>query len=363
MKKIHVFQITLILIFLIFLIFLFTPTNYTKTYEVNKVEIKESYNKENKSYYFTFFYKDITFDYLIEDNYKHQRTFIKDINIIEDEKNFCLIPESKTYTFYPLCYQDNSIIHYSLANNKLKDKLNTKLFKKDKLLDTYKDIDIYNKDYTYLIWNYTGFNYINEDTSKELKLFDKEHYNINLIAYTKDYLVIADYNSEYTFDKFYTIDFKKGKLKEHDLKYDIYFDSYFPGYSKNDLYIIDNKNKLMYEFNAKNGDISKTKSKILNRDEWEEVNIKTLINQDKVFTYKTNYEYTFKDNSLYLNYYQKDIKTLISNNITSIVRTLDKDIFYLKEDILYHFNPELGEEKLLAYPEWNFNSNNIIYLN
>jgi len=199
--------------------------------------------------------------------------------------------------------------------------------------------------------------------NKKIKIFSKELYNINLVGYTKDYLVIADYDNNYTFNRFYTIDFKKGNLKKHDLNYDIYFDSYYLGHKNNEIYIVDNKEQKMYEFDAKKGELNKYRSSIYNRGEWEKVGIKTLINKNKQFTYLTNYNYEVNDNNLYLNYFDKNIKTLVSENITSLIHTEDKDVFYLKKDTLYHFNPEVGEEKLLTYFEWNFNYENTIFIN
>lgn len=363
MKKIHAFQLIFAFIFLLFLIFLFMPKNYTKEYEINDVKITETYNKENKNYYFTLSYNDITFDYLIDSNYKQHRHFITDVTQVEDEDNFCLILSGTNFEFVPLCFQDNEVIHYSLVNNSLKNQLANNLFNEDTLLDTYNDIQIYNQDYTYLLWNYDGFYYLTKDTDKKIEIFEKELYTITSVAYTNNYLVIADYDSNYTFNKLYTIDFLKGNLKKYDLDYDIYFDSYSLGYVKDKLYIVDNKESQMYEFNAKNGNINKYTSQLLNRNKWEKVNIKSLINSNKEFIYETNYEYTLEDNNIYLNYYTKDIKTLITTNITSIVRIKDKDIFYLKSDTLYHFNPQVGEEKLLTYFEWNFNYEHMIYLN
>ena len=119
----------------------------------------------------------------------------------------------------------------------------------------------------------------------------------------------------------------------------------------------------MYEFNAKNGKIEKISSKILKNGEWEKVNLKKLVNKKQEFSYKTNFNYELIDSSIFLNYNNKDIKTKIANEVTHIVRIKDKDIYYLKKDALYHFNPDLGEEILLNYFEWNFNYENMIYIN
>lgn len=362
-KKLYTFQIVFILVFLLFIITLLIPKNYNKEYQVKDITVTESYNKKDKNYYFTFTYKNITLDYLIDSKYKEHRTFIKDIKVIQDDKNFCLDIKGDKFDFIPLCYENNEITNYKIVNNNLKNKLDSKLFPHEKLISEYNDIKIYNDFYTYLLWNYDGINYLSKNNKKKIKIFSKELYNINLVGYTNDYLVIADYDNNYTFNRFYTIDFKKGNLKKYDLDYDIYFDSYIPGYKDNKLYLIDNKEEMMYEFDAKKGILEKHKSSLYQRGTWVNTNIKTLINQNKTFSYITNYNYELDNNKLYLNYYQKEIKTLISKNVTSIVHIKDQDIFYLKKDTLYHFNPLVGEEKLLTYFEWNFNYENTIYLN
>lgn len=360
--KLKAFQSIFILLFISFLLFLFLPKNYTKKYIINKVEITERFDKKNKDYYFTLKYKDTTFDYLVESKYYKNRGLITKIEVVEENDDFCLVPTGKKLDYIPLCLVNNEIVHYNKASDELKSKIG-KRNNSEKKLETYKDIEIYNKDFTYLLWNYDGFYFINKDSSKKISIFDKETYNINLVGYTKDYLVIADYNSNYTFNNFYTIDLKKGNLKKQELNRNIYFDSYFIGYEKNNLYIVDNKEHLMYEFDAKKGKIDKMRSKVITNGKWENVNINTLLNNKQEFSYHTNYEYTLENNNLYLKYKDKETKKLITDNVTSLVRIKDKDIFYLKTDSLYHFNEITGEEKLLTYFEWNFNSNNMIYIN
>ena len=330
MKNIKIFWIVLILSFILFLIIVLMPKNYTKKYQKNDVRISETYDKKNKLYYFSFIYNNIEFDYLIESKYKIDRILIDKIEIIKNKKDdFCLIPRGEI-NFIPLCYQDNEILHYSLVNDELKKQLPKNLFKKNNLLENYKDIEIYNENYTYLIWNYDGFYYINKDTKKKIDILKKEFYNIDLIGYTKDYLVVGDYDSNYTFNSFYTIEFKNGNLKKHELNRDIYFDSYFIGFEKNKIYIVDNKEKLMYEFNAKNGEIEKIKSKFLKNNKWEEVNINTLINKKQEFEYSSNYHYLLNENSLYMNCSSKKINTKISEDLTSIIRINNDDIYYIK---------------------------------
>lgn len=364
MKKLKILQITIVILLIIFAFFFFKAVNYTKEYEVNNVNVKESYDKENQYYYFTFTYKDTTFDYLIESKYKQKRAFIENVSIIEEEDNFCIIPEGHTFEFIPLCKNNNKITYYKNVSDNLLNKIpEDYLTSQKEIEETYKDITIYNKDYTYLLWNYQGFYYINEDTTKEINFLKTEQYNVPSIGYTNDYLIIPNYDDEYTFDKFYRIAFQDGNLKEYKLDNEIYFDSYFPGYNKNKLYIIDNNEEVMYEWNAKNGDLEKIKAKMLNNNEWEFVSIKTLINQNKKFTYLSNYVYELKDGLLTMNYNEKSIKTTIDQNVTSIIRIKDNLVFYLKTDTVYVFDPQKGTSRLLYNFEWNFNYENMIYIN
>lgn len=361
MKKLKGIQLLLIISFVFFLFFLLKPKVYHKEYDISNVLISEAYNKSG--YYFTFTYKDQTLDFFINHKYMQHRGFIKDIKIIQAEDDFCLIPISDDLSFIPICQENGKNTYYSLVSNKLKEEIPDEYFPSEKDEKVYEDIKIYNEDYTYFIWNYDGFYYLSNGVKKKIDLFKKEFYNVSLIGYTKDYLVISDYDSSYTYNKIYTISFKDGKEESYKLNKDIYFDSYFIGYENNKLYIVDNKESVMYELNAKNGKLDKVRSKVLINGKWEDRNIKSLVNQKESFSYKSNYEYTIEDNNLYLNYEGKSIKTLIANNIKNIVRIKNQEIFYLKEDTLYRFNPYLGEEKLLNYFEWNFNYENMIYIN
>lgn len=362
-KKLLFMQLGFGLIFIIFILFLILPKNYTQKYKIDNIEITENYNKKTKTYYFTFKRDGKELDFLSEVKYSNDRKLISKVNVYEDNDNFCLVPVSEKIDFKPICVQEDKIIHYSLVNDNLKSYISKFLPKENKLIETWESYEIYNNEYTYLLWDYDGFYFFNKDGKKKIKVLDKEMYNINLVGYTKDYLVFPDYSSDYTFNNFYTIDFKNGNLKKKKVKRNIYFDSYFIGYEKNNIYIVDNKEALMYEYDAKKGKIDKIRTKVLNDGIWEKANIKTLVNKREEFSYKTNYVYTLEDNKIYLNYKNSDIKKLVADNVNSIVRINDKDIFYLKDATLYHFNEMIGEEKLLTHFEWTFNNNNMIFIN
>lgn len=360
--KLTILQIVIICLFLVFIIFLLIPKNYILEYKVNDVKIEEEFNKSAKSYYLKFTYKDKVLDVLNEHNYIHKRRLIKSIEVIENEEktSFCLNIESDKLNIAPLCYEADTPTSYftSSLNSSLKKEYQNK---ESEIKKTYNNINIYNDSAIYFIWNYNGFYYINKDINKKIDIFNKEIYSLNFVGYTKDYLVIPNMEDDYTFNKIYVVDAKKGNLKSYEVKNDIYFESYFPGSIKNNLYIVDTKEKVMYEFNAKNGHFDKVKPRIYKKGTWQDVSINTLIAKRNSFIYNSNYEYSLENNNLYLKYNNKDIKTLISNNVTKIIKIENNIIYYLKKDKLYRYQKGI-EELLLEYSEWGFNPEGSIYI-
>ena len=351
-KKLVILQLVIIFTFLFFLIFINTPKNYEKDYEIKDVLIKERYDKKLKAYFFNFEYKDVTFSLAFKEKYQKARKLVKDIEIIEDGNDFCLKIKGD-FKFGTSCVQDGEIIYAGLSNLINENEEN-------KLIKTYNNIDIYNNDYIYLIWNYNGFYYINKDNIKKIDLFERELYNLNNVYYTNDYLVVPSIDKEYYFNKFYTINYKKGKVNSYNLKYDIYFDNYTPGYIKNNLYLVDNKEGLMYKFNTKKGKIEKIKPVLYNKGKLESVSINSLINKEKKFIFPEIYNYELENDNLYLTV--DKVKMLVSQNVKGVVKLNEADAFYIVGDSLYHFSPMKGEELLIKYYELNFNYNNIIYI-
>ena len=86
-----------------------------------------------------------------------------------------------------------------------------------------------------------------------------------------------------------------------------------------------------------------------------------LIYQNNKFTGLNILDYQITDQGLYAIYenYQKKIK---ENAPTSIVTQKNNDIFYLINDNLYYFSESNGEMLIMNYFEWNFNSQNVIFI-
>jgi len=224
-------------------------------------------------------------------------------------------------------------------------------------------IKIYNLlNKKYLLWNYDSFVYLNDQIHKDINLFEKEFYKLELVLKMNNNLIIADYNDEYQFEQFFIIDANKGNVKDLKLKNEIYFDSYFLGYNKDSVYIVDRKNKQQYEINIKKRIQKKSNSKIYKNNKWENISINKLINKNYSFENEQNLIFFLENKNLYSKYNNTLEYVLLVNNVDKIVFINNMDVYYLKEDSLYNYNMYKGETKLMEYSEWLFNNDKMIYI-
>ncbi len=354
----------ILIIIVVIFIFFISSKNYILTYNIKDFTITEGYDKKSHLYQFIIKYNDKEFPIKIPQKFVYKKKLIKNIEIKENSDLICLIPESKKINFYPLCYQNNELISYHQINNK--DLIPTKYYPKIKSNpDNYNKINInYLNNKKYYIWNYKGFYFIDGKKNKTINIFDEDIYNIPLAAKSQDYILIGDYKSKYKFHKFYILQTKKNKIKELNTDKELSFESYILGNYKNKIYLMDKKNQKEYEIDLKklilNNITRKNKGKILTNNEWQEISITKLINNEYKFNNEI-FNYQIKENKLYL--IQDQYQTLISNlNIKDIV-SIDKDtVYYLVDDKLYAYNPYQGEILIMSYFEWNFNYKNMIFI-
>ena len=353
MKKVGGLIIILLLLFSLFLYWYFRPTNYELNYQVNNFPVKEKYDKEKKAYFLEITYQKQKFNYVLSAKYTHQRKLITNVALVKDiAEATCIAPESKYLNVYDLCLQDGEL---TTKNVYLPDP-------ETKVQKEYNNIKIY--DYnakTYLLWNYHNYIYLDAKKSDLLKLFAQDIYSLKLVYATSKYLFIPDQTNEYTFDNYYLIDAEKGKIKNIKLTKEIYFDSYILGTEKNNLYLVDRKNKQEYKINLTKGQMTKIDGQVLVNDKWEKVSITKLINEDYAFKNDTLIEYVVADQNLYAE--GPNLKIRLSNKAVNKIVGRDQDgIYYLAGDALYYFSFPKGEVKLLSYSEWNFNFNNMVYV-
>lgn len=367
--------IIIILIFIIsiialiyLLISLFSKNSYSIEYNLNDFAISENYDATEKLYSYEITYKDLNYNFLYESKHLKNQKLIKDIKTIEKDKYICLLIESEEIETKPLCSENNQLIDINLLSDELKAELSNYIAKPNQIEETYNNYTIYNRENNILIWAYKGFNYIKNNETTFIKLFDKDIYEIPHATKINNYLVIPNYEQEYNFNVVYIIDLETEEIDTWKLDYEISFDSYIAGINNRSIYLIDNKNKIEYELvpHKKRMRILATSKKqgiIYKNGIEEKISMNKLASNTIKFTYKNNYHYTIEDNKLYLTYLDDSNKIRVSNQkVSSIVSINKDDVYYLVEENLYHYSLNTGEQKLVSYSEWQFNNQNLIFI-
>lgn len=353
MKKHVVLIICLIILFIIFIFFYLKKVNYELEYEIDDFKIIEKYDKDKSSYYFTITYDNQVFELASLEDYTNKRKLIENINITENENSICLDFETNVISLYSICAGDQGLYTANIDNQA--DFTTT---------DSYENINI-NKldDKTYLLWNYHDFIYLNNNTQEKLTLFSKDIYNLSLIYDFDNYLIVPDYEQNYLFNKIFVIDTNRAKIDTIELRFDVYFDSYFLGNDAKDVYIYDLRENQEFYIDLNKEEIYTTKNQILVNGEWESISNQTFQNERPVFTKIEPIEINLKDNHLYMQIPDGETEVLITNReVSELVKVDGLNIYYISGDILYKYNPFDGETALIKYSEWNFNHQNMVFI-
>lgn len=340
------------------------PKNYTLNYKIDNYNIEETYLKKDKMYIFKMSKNKKTYETISTNKYTFKRKLITKIKEYSKDNISCIVIDSKRINNNILCLDDNERIDYNLTDI-LPEKYYTKYKENNK---KYNNIDINLVDNTtYLVWNYKEFYKINKETLQTIKLFKNDVYNIDILSIIDKYLIMADYNQKYNYNKLIRINLENNKIDEIELNEDISFDSKIIGDYKNNIYILDEKNKKEYEINIKKKNMSivskNNMGKILQNGKWNKIKINKIITNDIIFN--SDYYNTYKiiDNTLYM--YQKNVEkgVKISNkDIKKIVYFDDEQVYYIVGQELYKYDYEHGETMILNYFELNFNYENMIYI-
>lgn len=349
MKKLVVFISSIIIIFGLFLYFYFHSYSYTLEYVVDDVDVKEIYNKEKGYYQFVFTYEGNDYSIITMESYTTKRNFIDEIKLEENEDYLCLVPSSSKLDVYPVCKNNEGLVSYPFLN-KEEESFKYEGFQVNSLNDS-----------TYLLWDYKGFVLLNDKSQERIQLFDKDVYNLKYVMSFKQYLLIADYDEDYSFQKMYLIDTKKGKTKTINLRYDLSFDGYFLGFKKDLVYLYDKKQGQEYYINIKKGKIYRTNNKIFVDGKWENVSDYKL--KEELVTFKDSFvvNYYIKDNQLYSEI-DGSYQTKIFEDVKEIVKVDNLSVYFIHKDSLYYYHPTVGIKKIMSYSEWEFNYHNMVYI-
>ena len=360
-NKVKVIVISLVILSLI--VDLFIIKSYKKTYKVDNISVTEKYEKNNDKYIFSFKYKNESFEVPVTNEYIRSKKLIKKINKIDVTDGYCLTFDTKKVELYPVCYVDNEYISYHLVSD-LKEKIDKKYYSKiNSKTKKYESLEIsYLNGKNYLIWNYNSFYYINSKKNKDIKLFNKDYYQIDLATKINEYLFIPNYDQGYSFSSAYVIDMSNGKRSKWNLDVDISSKSRVLGTHDKSIFIIDEKNKKEYEIVPHKKKIREVSGTILEQDKLVKRNIRDIINKNLSFNPTKNYNYVLEDHKLYLENSNKT-RVLVSNYKVSKVIEIDNDtVYYLVDDYLYLYNNKFGNIKLITNFEWSFNNDNNIFI-
>lgn len=360
--KIIIIFLTLGILFGIFVFVYNSPKNYSLEYVINKVNINERYDKTKKEYSITFSYNNQKYELITYDKYSKVRKLIQKVRVIEVNDSTCILGESSIINTYPLCINAQGHISYHLVEglNNLVDK---KYFLKLELMDkVYEKIYLnYLNERAFLIWNYSGFNFISKDIHAKLNVLKYDVYDISLATRINEYIVIPDYSSNYSFNKMYVFNIVTKQVDEWNLESPVYFDSYILGTHDKSIYIMDKKQEIEFELVPHKKKMRKIEGKIFNKGIWEKRSLKTLASYNEYFQYDESITYELKNQKLYRAI--NDTKELISlKDIKCIVYSDKDEVYYLVKDELYFYSSSTGEVKIMSNFEWNFNYENLIFV-
>lgn len=366
-KKLRLLLIIFLIITFLLLI-IFKDNSYSKVYDIDEYKVTEEFNDKQGYYYFQIKYNSLDYELLINRKYSGEK-LITNITKYSEKEELCLVLELTIGNSTLVCSKDNKLINWNLISDNLKDKIPPELIKEyPENSYTEKDITIFNNiDSKIYIWNYKGFDVIENGKLKTLNIFDDDVYDTNLIAKVNNYIIIPNYNQKYNFNKIIVLNIKTDKIEEWELNYEISYDSYVMGSYENSIYLVDTKNKIQYELvpHKQKARIIATKNSqgLVYKKEWQKMTVNKMINNKETFTFNIIYNYQIASQKLYLSYINSPNTIQVTNSqIDKIVAINDNEVYYLSQNKLFYFNIYDGEKLLAQKEEWLFNNENKVFI-
>jgi hypothetical protein len=367
MKKIYFLILFFILLFSSFIIIMFIPKNYTIDYTINNYKVIEKFNKKVNYYALEVTNSKKKYAFIIDNYYSYKRKIIQSIKISQNKNVSCVKITIKNGKYYYSCKDNNTNVDINLLNKTFLNKYYPEIkISEEKLILDENNIFIYNNDKNYLLWNYNGFYFIKNNKLVNKKLLAAENYDNKLGFQMGNYFIFPNYDSKYFFNEIIYFNSENGKYYKINSNYEISYDSYYLGSLSNKLYLVDNKNKKEYLIDIKKNKIKDITTKeedglIYQNDKWGKISMIKLVNNSYAFSSFHRYNYYLDDNILYLKINDEAIK-LSNNKINKILNINDSEVYYLSSNKLYLYKYGEGEKKLIVYDEWNFHTDNQIYV-
>ena len=381
---------SLIIFLLIFIglkqvIFMFDK-GHTANYNIGNFNIKEIYSSKDNNYYFIIKSENFTTNFQIKENYKKSEKIIKKLYYKKIDNYKCLLPifKGESQLIDIMCTKDNIIYYASTLDNENIQKEFEKYRYKNKYHDKAHQISISNTQSIYkeniqkntyiALETYKGLKLFNGKET-EIKLFQNDVYKKPISIFTGKYYLVADYNSEYTFNKMHLVNIINGEkttIRSYD---DISFDSYIMGEVDGIIYLFDKENNKQYEIDLEEKMINnignKNNIKYYN-GKWTTVELNEAKSEKKFTTYKNlegfekvdkinNYYYYYKKDNNNYQVYRADkrnekLKTYLfdTTDLTNI--TYINDNIYYKNKNTFNMYSRNGSRKLITDKEIEFNS-------
>ena len=405
MKKLFRLLILLFFIYLLIqILFNIFSKGYETKYEVDDFKILEKRLKRTKgeidNYYFEITKDDITFSIQTKTDISSSQQVIKEVKYFNDGNYICILPITKDdgiisdilcekdgiyYNYNSLVSKDSKLDEFASDLSKYRDTFNEsdEVIKSDTNISVYNNIEsnqFFGLEYykgIYLINNKNG--YIN------VQLFKKDVYEKELSTFVGDNYVVADYNEEYEFRKFYVTNIKTQKKSTITFDKKISMYSYIQGVVNNSIYIIDTANKLQYEVDVKKQTVTIVGNenngiKIYKNGTWEKGNIYDAINAklyfnnietmyngiqysrvDNIGGEKSGYYYLYQNNGNNYDVYRinkqnENYKTYLftTDDIENIIYDFDS-VIYKSDKYIKKYSDLTGNKKIAQYDEVEFN--------
>ena len=365
MKRIFVLIFLIIIILSSYILIIYVPKDYNIKYDLDGYNITESYSYERELYTISVTHSGKKYPIIYEGKYSKTRKLVKKISYDSVEDDHCLTFEIADKQ-YPVCYRNSELVDFRLVSKELL--ANFENLVKEYPINTsktYNGTNIYNHyNKKMFIWNYKGYDYISSDIVKTVTLLEADDYN-NFLSYRFNEYLITPSHGEYYFTKLLVINTSNLELFEIDLGKEISYSSYYLGEFKNDIYLLDKKNKEEYKININKKNIktvgTEKKGGTIYTGEWENISMKKLVNEVYSFRKNVNYKYTILDKKIYIELENHQM-LLSDKEVKEIVQIKGKEVYYISGNVLYIYSPENGEIKLLENKEWNFNIQNKIFI-
>ena len=367
------------------IIFLFDK-GHTVNYNIGNFNIKETFSSKDNNYYFEIKGDKFKTNFQIKENYKKNDKIIKKLYYKEILNYKCLFPifKDKKQLTDIMCTKDNIIYYENTLNIEEIKKEFQKYGYNNKYQDKAKQISISNTQSIYkeniekstyiAIETYKGLKLLNGKET-EIKLFENDVYKKPISIFTDKYYLVADYNSQYTFNKMHLVNIINGEkttIRSYD---DISFDTYIMGKVEDKIYMFDKENNKQYEIDLKEKMINyignKNNIKYYN-GKWTKMTLSEAKSEKKFTTYKeikgyekidkiNNYYYFYKKNNNKYQVYRADIKNIKlktylfdTTDLTNIIYI--KDNIYFKNKNAFNKYSNNSSKKLISEKEIEFNS-------